>query len=114
MPTPTLEYFKRKRQTLLTDIGGGYYLNKMNNPKLPKKNTRLSEKEQEEEEKLKRELKVVCDHWKYWKFQIHWGKLKHVVPLKRDALFCMSSTNSSLKYVIQDNHWVGNSVIKQL
>ena len=36
----------------------------MNNPM-------LNNKQQEEEDKHKGDLKVVCDHWKYWKFQIH-------------------------------------------
>ena len=36
----------------------------MNNP-------RLSNKKQEEEDKIKVELEVTWDHGKYWKLQIH-------------------------------------------
>ena len=36
-PTATLEHLKRKIQTLLTDIGGEYYFNKIRNPKPPTK-----------------------------------------------------------------------------
>ena len=63
------EYFKRKHQTLLTDIGGTWYLNGTNNTKPPIKIPRLTKKEKKQE-KIKGELKVVYDHYKYWKFQI--------------------------------------------
>ena len=43
----------------------------MNNPRLSNKQEEEQEEEQEED-KLKGELKVACDHWKYFKFQIHW------------------------------------------
>ena len=43
-PTPALEYFKSKRQTLLTDIGGEWYLNSMSNTKPPTNNSHLSKK----------------------------------------------------------------------
>ena len=36
-PTPTLEHFKIKGQTLLTDNGGKYYYNKIRNPKPPQR-----------------------------------------------------------------------------
>ena len=45
--TPTHEVFKRKRHTLLTDIGGEWYLNNLRNPKLTMKKPRLSNKKQE-------------------------------------------------------------------
>ena len=56
----------------MTDIGGDYYLNIMRTPKTPTKNQRLSNKPQQEEDKLKGELKVACDHWKDWKSQTYW------------------------------------------
>ena len=49
-PTPTPEQFKRKYQTLLTDIGGEVCLNNMFNPKPLTKNSILSKKDQKEEE----------------------------------------------------------------
>ena len=36
-PTPTLEHFKIKGQTLLTDNGCKYYYNKIRNPKPPQR-----------------------------------------------------------------------------
>ena len=78
-------------------------------------NQRLSKK-QKEEEKLKGELKVACDHWKDWKIQIHW-KIGILVPLERDTkrtIFCMSSSKLFLKYGLQYNHWVGQSAMKSV
>ena len=46
--TPTLEDFKKKCQTILTDLGGDLYLNTMRNPNTPTKKTRLSKKHQQE------------------------------------------------------------------
>ena len=44
IPTPTLEYFKRKHQTLLNNIGGEWYLNNMCNTKTTTNNPRLINK----------------------------------------------------------------------
>ena len=113
-PTPTLEYSKRKYQTLLNNIGGEWHLNNMCNSKLPKYNTMLSNKYQEEYIKTKDLLKAACDHCKYWKFQIHGKKLEYVVPIKCDTKktpFFMPS-NKFLKDVPQDNHWFGELVMK--
>ena len=48
IPTPTLEDFKIKRQTLLTNIGGEKYLDTMRNPKSTMKKPMLINKQQEE------------------------------------------------------------------
>ena len=71
IPKSTPEDFKKKCKTLLTDIGGEWYLNNMRNPKPHMNNMKLSNKQQQEENNLQVELKVACDHWKYWKSQIH-------------------------------------------
>ena len=44
IPKPTPEYFKKKGQTILTDIEGEWYLNNMRNPKPLINNPRLSQK----------------------------------------------------------------------
>ena len=44
---PTPKYFKKKCQTLLTDIGGEWYLNNICNHKPSMKNPRLSNKQQQ-------------------------------------------------------------------
>ena len=65
----------------------------MYNPKHPTKNPYFSKKEQEEEDRIKGKLKVVFDHWKYWKFQIYWGNWNmscHLnAILKRLHLVCL-------------------------
>ena len=58
---------------------------------------------------------MACDHYKVWKFQIHWKQLKYVIPVKRDTKnnpFCKSSEKLSLKGWNFDNGWVGHSVMK--
>ena len=58
---------------------------------------------------------MTFDHYKNWKFQIHWGKLEYIIPIKRDKKmnpFCTSSVNCVLKNVKADNNWVGHSVMK--
>ena len=44
---PNPEYFKKKRQIILTDIRGEWYLNDMCNTKPPIKKLRLSKTQQE-------------------------------------------------------------------
>ena len=66
-----LDKFKIKCRLLLTDIVGGWYL-KICNPKPQSKEPRLSKKEQEQEYRIKSQLKLVFDNWKDWTFQIHW------------------------------------------
>ena len=44
IPTPTLEYFRRKRQNNLAGIGVEWCLKNMRNPKPPTKNPRLISK----------------------------------------------------------------------
>ena len=73
--TTTLEYFRGKSQTLLTYIGSHLYLHNIFNPKPYMKNTRLCKKQQQQQEKLKGLFKGACDHWKYWKLQIHWSNV---------------------------------------
>ena len=46
IPTPTIEYFKRKGQTILTDIGCEWHLNNIHYPKPLTKKSRLIKKEQ--------------------------------------------------------------------
>ena len=70
----------------MTDIGGDCFINIMRNFKPPMNNPRLGQKQQEEEDKLKIELKVSCDHWKYWKSQIHrenWNMPCHLNEILR-------------------------------
>ena len=64
IPNATLEYLRKNRQKLLTDIGGDWLINNIRNTKYPIRSPILSKKQQQEEYKLKVKLKVACDHWK--------------------------------------------------
>ena len=59
-------------------------------------------------------MKVVWDHWKYFNFTYSLEKLEYVVPQKWDTertpFFCLLTIY--FKDGLQNNHWVGNSVIK--
>ena len=82
----------------------------------PIKNSCFKLKQREEENKIKGKLKVVYDHRKVWKFQIHW-EMEWVVPIKRNTKeksFCISYQKFFLKYVLQDTHWVDHSVMKTI
>ena len=108
IPTPTFEYLKRKGLTLLTDIGGDWFINNMRNHKPPMKKPSFSKKQQQQQDKLKGWSKIVCDRWKDWKFQIHW-KMWFVVPRKHDTkknAFCMSYNMFFLTDGLQYNNWV--------
>ena len=71
---PTPEDFKRKHQTVLTDICGKWFLNHMKNTKPPIKIPRLDKKRKKGTRKIQGELKVVYDHYKDWKFHIRLEK----------------------------------------
>ena len=106
-PTPNLEYFKRKCQTIFTDIGGGWYLNNILNNKPPTNILRLNKKTS----RIR------------WKIQL--GKIGNSKLIGNFVnMLCQSNAillrlpfvcplNIFLKYELQDNHWVGNFVMKQ-
>ena len=61
---------------------------KMRNPKHLKNNPRWSKKFQEKLYKIKVQLMVAFDHWKYWKYwkyQTHWKQFKYVMQIKIDT-----------------------------
>ena len=44
----------------------------MRNPKPSMDKPRLSNIQQKQQNKIKVQLKVPCDHWEDWRSQIHW------------------------------------------
>ena len=50
----------------------------------PLTKSKLSEKTQKEENKIKRRLTEANQYWNYWKFQIYWNKLEWVNSRSRD------------------------------
>ena len=54
---------------------------------------------------------MAFDHWKDWKSQIHWGYgICNTNKMQYQNKF-MSSNKFFVKDYLQDNHWVGHSVI---
>ena len=62
---------KEKLKSLLHDIGGGWYVDKLGQKLPPLNKRKLSKKRQEEEDKIKRKLTEENQEWRDWKFQIH-------------------------------------------
>ena len=100
-----------KRKSLLYDIGGACYVEKLGQ-KLPElKRNKSGKKNQKEEDKINRILTEAIKMWNDWNFQIHWNKLEWVNPRSRDHRkypFCVFYKKSS-KYNVKPAHWVGHS-----
>ena len=71
---------REKNQKLITDIGGGWYLEKCKKGLPPLKRTKLGKKAQEREDLIKNELFRSNMWWNDWKFQLHWNMLEWVNP----------------------------------
>ena len=85
---------RNKLQALLTDIGGKWYLNKLNEKLPPLKKPHLSKEKQAKEYIIKDNMKKSNYHWNDRKLQIRWYNMKWVYPKKCNAKknnFCMSS-----------------------
>ena len=105
--------FKNKLQLILNDIGGEWYVKKFTILNTQQKiHSRV--RNNENKKKMKGKLRVAIDHWKDCKFQIHWKVVIFNVNQMqyKENPFCMSSNKLFVKYGLQDNHWVGHSVIK--
>ena len=64
---------REKNQKLITDIGGGWYLEKCEKGLPPLKRKKLSKKSQERGDLIKSKLFQSNRWWNDWKFQLHWG-----------------------------------------
>ena len=67
---------KKKVQKLMTDIGGGWYIEKSAKGLPPLKISKLSKKEQEKQDEIQKKLYEANKWWNDWKFQLHWNKLE--------------------------------------
>ena len=95
---------KEKKEKLLTDIGGGWYLEKNSRGLPPLKRTKLSKKAQERQDYIQNELYEYNRWWNDWKFQFHWNKLEWVDPKstpKRVKPHSVSSKSSILVKIIE-------------
>ena len=77
---------REKYQSLLYDIGVGWYMRKLSEKLPPLKKSKLSKKSQEKEDEIKRNLQASNQYWNDWKFHIHWNKLEWVNPRYNNEL----------------------------
>ena len=85
---------REKNQKWITDIGGGWYLEKCAKGLTPLKRTKLSIKTQERHDLIKNKLFQSSMWWNDRKFQLHWNMLEWVDPKstpKRVKPFSVSS-----------------------
>ena len=84
----------------MTDIGGGWYMEKSSKG-LPLLNrSKLSKKPQEKQDDIKKKLYEDNKWWNDWKFQLHWNKREWVDPkylIKRDKPYSVCSKKVLLK-----------------
>ena len=66
---------KQKFQKLMTDIGGGCYMEKIAQGLPPLRRTKLSKKSQEKQDGIQKKLHESNKWWNDWIFQLHWHKL---------------------------------------
>ena len=88
---------KQKVQKLMTDIGGGWYLEKIAKGLPPLKRSKLSKKAQEKEDKIQKYIYESNRWWDDWIFQLHQNNLEWVNPktlIKRDKPHSVSSKNT--------------------
>ena len=88
----------------MTDIGGGWYMEKSARGIPPLMRTKLSKKTQERQEAIQNKLYEDNRWWNDWKFQLNWNKLEWVDPKsnpKRVKPFSASSKNYILVKIIE-------------
>ena len=87
---------------MVTDIGGGWYLENFEKGLPPLKRKKLSKNAQERDDLIKNKLFQYNRWWNDWKFQLHWNMLEWVDPKsipKRVKPFSVSSK----KFYINNN-----------
>ena len=71
---------REKNKKLITDIGGGWYLEKCQNGLPQLKRTQLGKKAQKRQDLIKNKLFQSNMWWNDCKFQLHWNMLEWVDP----------------------------------
>ena len=106
-----------KDQKLMTDIGGGWYLEKSARRLTPLKRTKLIKKAQERQDYIQNKLHESNRWWNDWKFQLHWNKLEWVDPKYTPKTVKPFSVSSKKLYISKNDrktHFVGHSKLKEL
>ena len=95
---------RETNQKLITDIGGGWYLEKYAKGLSLLKRKKLSVKSQKRDDLIKNKLFQSNRWWNDWEFQLHWNVLESVDPKstpKRVKPFSVSSKSSILIIMIE-------------
>ena len=106
---------KQKLHKLMTDIGGGWYMEKITKVLTKLRRTELSKKAQENQDEVQKKLYEANKWCNDWKFQFHWQNLKWVNPtslIKRDKPYSVSSEEFYLNKNYIMSHWDGHSKLK--
>ena len=99
----------------MTDIGGGWYMEKSAKLLPPLRIPKLSKKAQENQYEIQKNLYEANKWWNYWKFQLLWNKLEWVDPkylIKRDKPYSVSSKKFNLNKNNRTDHLVGHYQLK--
>ena len=105
---------KQKVQKLMTEIGGGWYMEKSAKGLPLLRISTLSKKPQDKEDEIKKNYEA-NKWWNDWKLKLHWNKLEWVNPrsqTKSDKPFSVSSRSFYLNKGDITSNWVGHSKIK--
>ena len=101
----------------MTDIGGGWCLEKSARGLPTLKRKKLSKKAQERQDYIQKKLYESNRWWNDWKFQLHWKKIewvdlkstpKRVKPFSVSSIFFYISKND------RTSHFVGHYILKEL
>ena len=105
---------KQKVQKLVTDIGGGWYMEKLLRG-YPHRITELSKNTQGKQDGIHKELYEANKWWNDWRFQLYWNNIEWVNPrslIKRDKPYSVSSETIYFNKNDRTAHWVGLSKLK--
>ena len=98
----------------MTDIGGGWYMEKSAKGLPPLRRIKLSKNHKKRRMKFKK-LYEANKWWNDWKFQLRWHKFEWVDPkstIKRDKPYSVSSKQFYLRKNYITDHWFGPYKIK--
>ena len=101
----------------MTDIGGGWYMEKSARGLPPLKRTKLSKNAQESQYLIQKNLYEANSWWNDWKFQLHWYNLEWFDPKYNPKIVKHYSVSSKKFYISKSDrkaHFVGLSRLKEL
>ena len=99
----------------MTDIVGGWYIEKSDRGLPPLKRKKLSKKTQERQDVIQKKLYEANRWWNDWKLKLHWNKLEWVDPKYNPKIFKPFSVSSKKLYTSKNyrtDHFVGHSQLK--